>query len=101
MLDKIALQLHRVKKIKTEDIKTPKEMYVKDAKSRLNKQNAVNTPISTINDLLIAVRANEYLKLTWEHSPEQLKAIDAVVEAKFDKNSENFKIYNEALKHLV
>ena len=103
-LDSIALQPHRVKKIKTADIKTPKDMDREDAKVRLmDSQNAKNTPISTINDLLLVANADDSLKLSWEHTPEQLEKVENVITNTFDKNEDKhyLKMYNIAKDNLV
>ena len=103
-LDSIALQPHRVKKIKTTDIKTPKDMDIEDAKVRLmDSQNAKNTPISTINDLLLVAKADDSLKLSWEHTPEQLEKVENVITNTFDKNEDKhyLKMYNIAKDNLV
>ena len=103
-LDSIALQPHRVKKIKTADIKTPKDMDIEDAKVRLmDSQNAKNTPISTINDLLLVAKADDSLKLSWEHTPEQLEKAENVITNTFNKNEDKhyLKMYNIAKDNLV
>lgn len=103
-LDKIALQTHRVKKIDTKGIITPEDMSVENAKQRaVDLKAAKTTPISTINDLLTAAKADSSLKLNWNHTPEQLKAIDDFIKEKFsDKEDKKYlKAYNTCLQHLV
>ena len=103
-LDKIALQPHRVKKIVTDKVISPDELYVEDAKSRVKDiKNAQKTPMSTINDLLTISGAPKDVKLVWEHTPEQVKDAEALITGSLDKekDSEYIKIFNEAVTHLV
>lgn len=103
-LDKIALQPHRVKKIATDKVISPDELYIEDAKNRVKDiQNAKKTPMSTINDLLIISGASKDLKLVWEHTPEQFKEAEAIITRRFDKvkDSQYVQIFNESVKHLV
>ena len=103
-LDKIALQPHRVKRISTDKIVTPQKTFIEDAKERLKEKNYVQkTPISAINDLLIVAGTFDNLKLDWNHTPEQVKVIDALLKNKFDNPEEGkyLKLYEEAKKYLV
>lgn len=103
-LDKIALQTHRVKKIDTKGITTPEDMSVESAKERATDQKAAKTtPISTINDILTVAKADDSLKLNWNHTPEQLKTIDDFIKEKFsDKEYKKYlKAYDTCLQYLV
>lgn len=103
-LDSIALQPHRVKKIKTENIKTPEDRKIEDAKERLkDKDNVVSTPISTINDLLTVANTGKDIKLGWEHSPEQLNKIEKIIKTTFNSNEANnyCEIFDQAKENLV
>lgn len=103
-LDKIALQPHRVKKIATDKVISPDELYVEDAKNRVKDiKNAQKTPMSTINDLLTISGASKDSKLVWEYTPEQFKEAEAIITSRFDKvkDSQYVQIFNEAVKHLV
>ena len=79
-------------------------MSIESAKQRAaDLKTAKTTPISTINDLLTVAKAGDSLKLNWNHTPEQLKAIDDFIKEKFsDKEEKKYlKAYNTSLQHLV
>ena len=103
-LDKIALQPHRVKKISAEKIISPEESALNDAKERIkNANNVKDTPISTINDLLLIAGADKNVKLTWDYTEEQIKEIDKIISDKFGSadNSSYIGIYNKAKENLI
>jgi hypothetical protein len=89
-LDQIALQPHRVERIKV-DIKTPEEMAVEDAKTRLKvPKREEKAPVATINDLLTVFAPNEE-KLKWNPPKAQLRNVEEKLKVLIPSPEENKK----------